>query len=141
MFCVHVMYPRVEGADFNEEWWRDVHTPMGLGLLFKTCGVRPKESLLTNNTIGMDRTPEGAKFHIINTMLMDTREEAEAFIDLFESTREAAILRSDRANYTGAPPYCLVGEISKIDIDGALAKADEVIDRAAAEMKATSGTA
>jgi hypothetical protein len=136
MYAVHTMYPRTEGVSFDKEWWLDVHSPLGLGLLLKRCGVRPIENFYTHNTVGMDRTEGSSDFFVLSTMKVKTKEEAEAFIDLFEMTKEAEMLSADWDNYTGAPPVCVLGEFTQTDLDAVYEKSDEAIERASAEWEA-----
>jgi hypothetical protein len=141
MYAVHVMYPRTEGVTFDYDWYFSVHMPMGLGLLERHTGVKPKQILFTRDTFGPDRTDRSSQFFVIGTLVFDERAEAEAFIDLFEMPEPEAMLSADWPKFTGADPIVVLGRFDELDADDYIAVSAAPIEAATAELRASQRTA
>ncbi len=113
MYRIEVMYPNKPGSTFNLKHWSEVHLPMGLRLLKKHCGVSPVRVEAYPNPYA----PPGmtAPYHLANSLYFNTREDADAFINLFGIEEAARELRADWPNYTQSDPDVMISEV--IDCD------------------------
>jgi hypothetical protein len=131
MYFVQVMYPRTTGR-FDLDHYLSVHVPMGKGSLWKYEHAKPRESFLYIDTYGMDRRPESAAYHVIATQHYDTKEQAEAFIRLFENPEIAGMLKADWPKYTDADPIVVLGRVHQPSWEETIARSDEVLRSAGA---------
>jgi hypothetical protein len=131
MYFVQVMYPRVNDR-FDLDHYRNVHQPMGKGAMLRYEGVKPVQSWIGIDTFGMDRTPESAAYHLIATQIFEERDEAEAFVRLFENPELAEMFEADWPKYTDAPPVCVLGRLVDPGLEATLEKSDQVLRDAGA---------
>ncbi len=127
MHCVHIAYPRVEGASFDLTHYVDVHVPMGLGLLWKHFEIKPTRVLLQQETYGPDRTAASAPFDLVATMVFENKADADRFIDVFENPEAAGMLQADWPRFTQSQPLAVLGELTELDVDRLLAAAEPVL--------------
>ena len=132
MYVVNVMYPNEPGSEFNMQHYLDVHMPMGVGLLHKLFGVKPRRVEIQADTYGADRTSATAKYHCVCVLYFDTKEEADQFTGVFENEEAAAMLAADWPNYTVGEPVVLLGRSFDLDPEDLLARAGKVLSEAAA---------
>lgn len=128
MYSVNVMYPKSDQMDFNYDHYYAVHCPMGVGSLWRRYGVKPIRMFFHHHTYGQDRTSESAAFEMIATMIFNSKQEADRFIDLFEVKEARDMLVADFPYFTGEPAIGMVGEYDEADLDKFIAESDAVLD-------------
>ena len=125
--CVHIAYPRIAGADFDLDHYLAVHVPLGVGLLWRHFGVKPDRVLLAHGTYGPDRTGASAPYDVVATMIFARKEDADRFIDVFQTPEAAALIQADWERFTKAQPIAVLGELRELDPDDLLARSDDVL--------------
>ncbi|MEQ8166808.1 MAG: hypothetical protein RIC93_12125, partial [Alphaproteobacteria bacterium] len=83
MYCVHIMYPRKPGSDFDYDHYFRTHLTMGLGLFRKHMGFLPKQVFVQKACYGPDRTEASADYHAICTLMFESKADDDKFIELF----------------------------------------------------------
>lgn len=118
MHMLAFMYPNAPGARFDDQHWKDVHLPLGLGLTEKYLGIRPNKILLFAPCRGGDLTPDSSPFSGIAACFFDDQKTVERFSTLFEFEEAARRLSEDFPNYTPGPPAIMVSFVREVtDID------------------------
>ena len=131
MYVVNVMYPNEPGSEFNMQHYLDVHMPMGIGLLHKLFGVKPRRVEVQGDTYGPDRTSASAKYHCVCTLYFDTKEDADQFIGVFENEEAAVMLAADWPKYTVGEPVAFLGRSFELDADDLIARSEKVLNAVA----------
>ncbi|MEQ8389326.1 MAG: EthD family reductase [Alphaproteobacteria bacterium] len=132
MYCVHIMYPRKPGSDFDYDHYFRTHLTMGLGLFRKHMGFLPKQVFVQKACYGPDRTEASADYHAICTLMFESKADADKFIELFEIDEAANLLRADWPKYTEMDPRVVVGEVIETDVERFAEKGQSVIEEALA---------
>ena len=122
MYAVNVMYPIATSGRFDVDHYKNVHIPLGVGLMWKHFQVKPIAIHFHYPTYGVDRKPASAPFAAITTMQFNSRDDAHCFIALFEKPEEAAKLAADWPNFTDESPIVVIGAVDDIATDDVLAQ-------------------
>jgi hypothetical protein len=134
MYGVNVMYPRTTGR-FDLDHYMNVHVPLGAGSLWRYEGIKPRGAWFYMDPYGMDRRPESSPYHLISTHHYDTKEEADAFIRLFEDPEVSKMLADDWPKYTDAAPICVLARVEDARWDDAIERSDAVLGAAGAPVR------
>ena len=60
-------------------------------------------------------------------MIFARKEDADRFIDVFQTPEAAALIQADWERFTKAQPIAVLGELRELDPDDLLARSDDVL--------------
>lgn len=114
MYCIRIVYPKKPGSSFDWDHYYAVHLPLGLSLLAKHTDAKPVR-LEVDQGITADGTDGNVPYHCICSLYFETREEADAMVNLFAVEEAATLLAEDWPKYTVTNPELLVTEVVTAD--------------------------
>jgi hypothetical protein len=135
MYCITVMYPKVDGSTFDSDYYLGVHVPLAFRELQRRFGVTPvRVDCFTSCELigGAEGAGDVLGYHVIFNMYFRTRSDAERMIELRNSQEgESPELRADIQAYTNAQLRGVLAEVATRDVPGLLALADRLVRKGA----------
>ena len=113
MYAVRIAYPNA-GNSFNLDHYLQVHSPLGLGLLWTERGVKPARIEIDVEPAALAQN-EPPSYLCATNLYFSTLEEVNAFRSLFADPAISQRLKADFPNYTALPPVISVSKILSLD--------------------------
>lgn len=131
MYCITVMYPKVEGTTFDTAYYLGVHVPLAFRELKRRFGVTPvRVDCFTGCKVitGAEGSAAVLDYHTIFNMYFQSLADAHRMIELRNSSEgESPELRLDIQAFTNAELTGVLSEVQSRDVAGLLALADTLV--------------
>ena len=102
MYCCTFLYPRPKNREFDYEYHRDVHMPLGIALTDRFLGIRPKMFWIERIDEGVANSSE--PYAAIVHLLFESEEELRVFATLNDFPEAARLFAEDYPKYTEGFP-------------------------------------
>lgn len=129
MYCLSVIYPKLNGSTFDMDYYVNTHIPLAFALLYRKFAVKPQRLELLHN--GRDAgNAANTAHHCIFNMYFDVKADAERMFELrqlLDEEKKSSKLRAEIKNFTTLAPEAIIFEVNRVEVQSTLSRGEALI--------------